>query len=95
MRVDIKNSRDLLKLSNISLPARGSSLQCIFSAPDTLLLNVISSEILAVPFRYVSRKKKVLFDISSAILIQVLFHLEVTRDPIISGHLLKGRVPRL
>lgn len=74
--MEIKNSKDLLKLLNISLPGRGSSLQCIFSAPYTPLLNVISNEILAVLFGYISggKKRKVLFDISSVILIQVLFH---------------------
>ena len=80
MRVEIKNSKDLLKLLNISLPAQGSSLQYIFSTPYTPLLNVISNEILAVLFRYISggkkkeEKKPLLFDISSVILIQVLFH---------------------
>lgn len=80
MRVEIKNSKDLLKLSNISLPAQGSSLQCIFSAPYTPLSNVISNEILAVLFGYISggkkkkKEKKLLFDVSSVILIQVLFH---------------------
>lgn len=76
--MEIKNSKDLLKLLNISLPGRGSSLQCIFSAPYTPLLNVISNEILAVQFGYISggkkKKKKLLFDRSSVILIQVLFH---------------------